>query len=51
MRFTKNSDNAPIAGAGWPPPSSNPNVTSGGNNATATITPINAAESIAEAAR
>src|SRR5665647_1200921 len=40
IRFIRNSDNAPIASAGYPPPSSSPNATSGGNNATATITPI-----------
>ena len=34
----------PSPGAACPPPSSSPNVTSGGNNATATITPINVAD-------
>jgi len=44
IRFTRNNENAPKASVGCPPPSSSPDVTSGGNNATATMTPINVAD-------
>ena len=40
ITLTKSSNNAPIAGVIWPEPISIPNVTVGGSNATATITPI-----------
>ena len=49
IRFIRNNDNAPMANAGCPPPRSSPNVTSGGNNATAIITPISVAEMNASA--
>ena len=40
-RFIKNSKNAPKASANSPEPNNNPQVTRGGSNATATMTPIN----------
>lgn len=39
-RFIKNNKNAPKANVNSPEPNNNPQVTSGGSNATATITPI-----------